>query len=144
MVAWLAKVPVFHSVNLALSANGGSNPARDVYMVPWPLLLIITRHNGTAIFIIDMSYGVMVYPWSQRYRGEALWTLSDKRMINNNLMFYDMLHYLNKRDTTDVMLIYKHAKCTCALKKMSTLFMLSVKISKKFEFSFQTNKYLLT
>ena len=62
MVAWLAKVPVFHSVNLALSANGGSNPARDV----------------------------------------------------------------------------------CALKKMSTLFMLSVKISKKFEFSFQTNKYLLT
>ena len=39
VVAWLAKASVFHSVNLALSANSGSNPAREDYMVPWPLLL---------------------------------------------------------------------------------------------------------
>ena len=39
MVAWLAKLPVFHYVNSALSANGGLNPAWNVYMVPWPLLL---------------------------------------------------------------------------------------------------------
>ena len=44
MVAWLAKVSVFHSVNSSLSANGGLNPARDVYMVPWPLLLVIIHH----------------------------------------------------------------------------------------------------
>ena len=34
MVALLAKASIFHSVNLALSANGGSNPARDVCSVP--------------------------------------------------------------------------------------------------------------
>ena len=60
VVAWLAKASVFHSVNLALSANGGSNHARDVYTVPWLLLLLITRHNGPTIFIIDVCYGVMV------------------------------------------------------------------------------------
>ena len=53
MVAWLAKAFIFHSVNLALSANSGLYPARDVYMVPWPLLLI-TRHIGPAIFVIHM------------------------------------------------------------------------------------------
>ena len=62
MVARLAKASVFHSANSALSAKGESNPARDVYMVPWSLLLIITHNNGPAIFVIDVCYGVMVYP----------------------------------------------------------------------------------
>ena len=58
MVAWLAKLPVFHYVNSALSANGGLNPAWNVYMVPWPLLLKKTGNNGPAIFVIDMCYGL--------------------------------------------------------------------------------------
>ena len=37
-----------------------------------------------VIYATDVCYGVMVYQWSQRNRGEALWTLSTSYELDNS------------------------------------------------------------
>ena len=54
-LTWLGSLERVSNSSRHSLAIGGLNPARDVYMVPWPLLLI-TRHNGPSVDVIDVCY----------------------------------------------------------------------------------------